>query len=43
MEARQQGMMGDEAYNRLLADVDARLLECDSGESQNHARQAHED
>jgi CPA1 family monovalent cation:H+ antiporter len=43
MEARQHGMMGDEAYNRLLADVDARLLECDSGESRDNARQERED
>jgi CPA1 family monovalent cation:H+ antiporter len=43
MEARERGMMGDEAYNRLLADVDARLLECDSGETRDNVRQAPKD
>ncbi|MEJ2567211.1 MAG: sodium:proton antiporter [Gammaproteobacteria bacterium] len=33
VEARQEGMMSDAAFNRLLADIDARLLECDSDET----------
>ncbi len=33
MEARQRGMVGDEAYNRLLAEIDSRLLEYDSDAS----------
>ena len=32
IEARQSAMMSDGAFNRLLADIDARLLECDGDE-----------
>ena len=32
LESRQQDMLSDDAFNRLLADIDARLLECDSDE-----------
>ena len=30
LEARQRGMLADKVFNRLLADIDARFLECDS-------------
>jgi len=43
MEARQRGMVGDEAYNRLLADIDARLLEYDSDASADSGRPAPKD
>lgn len=32
MEVGRHGLIGDDALNRLMADVDARLLECDSEE-----------
>ena len=38
LEARQRGMMGDDAFNRLLADIDARLLDCDSDAPRDNAR-----
>jgi Na+:H+ antiporter len=38
MEEQERGMMGNTAFNSLLADIDARLLECDSVED-NDAEQ----